>query len=240
MHAVEGSLALLPAVFQGNFRHDVGPASPIAPRTYAASALFRSHRRKHFPLQRRRRPRIQTLAHQHGIALLLDHHRAFLGRPRVPPLQWNHLEHVVFRWRILRPRRISPRFCPIRFSRPGFPRRRRSRTRPPPPPPPPIPLLLPLRQRPRINSRKLRSLLRARPPRHIEQPQRRGLILLNPRRIVVSAAPLRIQPLRQFLIRILLDQHRHIELAHRANIELLVVPEVLFEVRHVHGLNPFS
>src|SRR5580704_17520618 len=64
-------------------------------------------------------------------------------------------------------------------------------------------------------------------------------ISLGRGRVVISAAPRRIKFLRQRFSRILLDQHCHVELAHRTNIELVIVLEIMFEVGHPHGLDLF-
>src|SRR5208283_2818935 len=142
-------------------------------------------RPEHFPLQRFRGRCIQALAHQHGIALLLDQHRAFFGSPCVPASERA-------RFGIVRRRRLGRRNTP-HFLR----------------------LFITLLQRLRINLRELRRLLCARPARDIHQPQRRwpwearhsntrlatpdtSAPTVSSRRTVRSAPPHRTRPSRQY------------------------------------------
>src|SRR5580765_3183865 len=88
-----------------------------------------------------------------------------------------------------------------------------------------------------VNPRKLGGCDRTRPTGNVEQSKRTGRIRLGLRRVVVSAAPLRIHLLGYSFTRVLLDEHSDIELAHRSDIELLVVLKVVLEVRNGQGLN---
>src|SRR5208283_416549 len=94
----------------------------------------------------------------------------------------------------------------------------------------PLPFLIPLRQRFRIHRPELRGLRRTRPAGNIQHSDRRRFVSLRLAGKVIATTPRRIHRSGLIPARILFDQHVHVKLSHRADIEGVVAFEVFLHV----------